>query len=287
MLKFQYFAQLLWRAASFEKTLMLGKIEGGRRGWQRVRQLDGIINSVDKSLSKLWAIVNHREAWCGAGHKVAKVKHTWVSGQQQHRFCLPSAWFHTGAALQLKMGMIKGKTLGNSSHNVCSSNIGFFPDFPVLLTFQSPYVAAFCNLNWLFNSNQQAYVCVCVCVCVCAQSCPTLCNPMYCSLPGSSLHGTIQAVILERVAIYSSKGSFPPRNQTHISCIGRWILYHWATRERGYKGLFHINQHRNYPSPIFFLYANMLDNFISFFFLFSFFGVKDLAKKKKADLNHL
>ena len=54
---------------------------------------------------------------------------------------------------------------------------------------------------------------------------------MDCSLPGSSVHGVSQAKVLEWVAIAFSRGSFQPREQTHISCIGRWILYHWAARE--------------------------------------------------------
>ena len=57
---------------------------------------------------------------------------------------------------------------------------------------------------------------LCVCVCVCAQSCPTLCNPMDCNPPGSSVHGIFQARILEWVAISSSRGSSPPRNRTHV-----------------------------------------------------------------------
>ena len=95
-----------------------------------------------------------------------------------------------------------------------TSPICYLPDLEGIWLYKLPYPPEF----------------ICLCRCLVAQSCPTLCDPMDCSLPDSSVHGIVQARILEWVAIPFSRGSSWPRDQTYL-LFGRWILYYWATWE--------------------------------------------------------
>ena len=94
----------------------------------------------------------------------------------------------------------------------------------------------------LFLTPEQNLCFWCMRACRVSQSCPTLCNPKDCSPPGSSVHGMSKARILEWVAMPSSRGSSQSRDRTHISCIGRWVLYPWDTMKCSWYPLSELQQ---------------------------------------------
>ena len=210
-LKVQYFDHLMWRADSLEKILMLGKTEGRRRsGWQRMRWLDGFTDSMHMSLSKFWEIGQGSLAWRAAVHGVTKSQ-TWCSDWTTTVFSGRGTgfFFVIGHRVRDPWAATRAAVIGervrkNQKHKSWSLLPSANKNSLVLILFTNCFF--FIIFIWERKFINLWYLLLLV-----AKSCLPL-WPHGLSLPGSCVHGILQALILEWVAISFSRRSSPPRD---------------------------------------------------------------------------